>query len=297
MALPPLHGGPWLDLLIKDPLTYVRHALRGNSASNEDFARCTPDRPPVLLIHGFLGTRGALYVLERRLRADGFHVFSIDLGSLNTQDIRKSAFEIHLAVERIMEATEGRVRRIDVVGHSMGGLIASYYIKFMDGDEHVRKLVTLGTPYHGTWASLMGVACLGAIASSIWQMLPGSEFLRTLNAQAMPSVVEWTSVCARYDGLCPPETTWISPGCNYELPLGHAGLVLSADVYRIVKKVLRRDPQRAWRTLHFRLVDGKWQRAAPAKATADRRSPESVDRRQGERRRANGRDTRRGAKK
>src|SRR5690349_11834248 len=70
MALPPLYGGPWLDLLIKDPLTYARHALRGNSADDADFAKCSPDRPPVLLVHGFMGTRGALFLLESRLRAD-----------------------------------------------------------------------------------------------------------------------------------------------------------------------------------------------------------------------------------
>lgn len=274
MALPPLHGGTLYDVMVKDPLTYARHALRGNRADDPDFAMATPDRPPVLLIHGFAGTRGALFLLEQRLRADGFLVFSVNLGTLNMQDIRKSAFGIHLAVEKIMSATGGKVKKIDIVGHSMGGLIALYYTKFMGGDEHVRKLVTLGTPYRGTWASLVGVALLGTLAPSTWQMLPGSAFLRLMGSLSVPLSVEWNSVIARYDALCPPHTAKITPGTNYELPLGHAGLVLSADVYRVVKRVLRREHQPTTRTITFSMVDGKWTRMAEKSSARDRRERE-----------------------
>ena len=284
MALPPLYGGPWLDLLIKDPLTYARHALRGNRANAEDFASCSPERPPVLLIHGFAGTRGALFLLESRLRADGFRVFSINLGTLNIQDIRKSAFQIHLAVEKIMKATGGRVRKIDIVGHSMGGLIALYYLKYMGGDEHVRKLITLGTPYRGTWIGLLGVVLLGTLSPSTWQMLPGSYFLRMLEAVPPPESVEWTSVIARYDALCPPSTARISPGSNYDLPLGHAGLVLSADVFRLVKRVLRRDHEPTTKTLYFVMQNGKWRRAPVD--FADKKTQSPWGRRPGEERRA-----------
>lgn len=293
MALPPLYGGPWLDLLIKDPLTYARHALRGNTADDADFAKCSPERPPVLLVHGFMGTRGALFLLESRLRADGFHVFSINLGTLNIQDIRKSAFQIHLAIEKIMAATDGKVRKIDIVAHSMGGLIALYYLKYMGGDEHVRKLVSLGTPYNGTWTSLLGVVLLGSLSPSTWQMLPGSYFLRMLGAVPPPPRVECTSVIARYDGMCPPATARISPGSNYDLPLGHAGLVLSADVYRVVKRVLRRDHEPTTKTVYFAMDNGKWRRVAvdwarPKASPWGRRPGE--DRRREQRRLAERRD-------
>src|SRR5437764_13341859 len=59
-----------------DGLSYLRHLVRGNRLRRRDaFSTVTPESsPPVLLIHGFLGTRGSMYMLERRLVDDGLVV-------------------------------------------------------------------------------------------------------------------------------------------------------------------------------------------------------------------------------
>src|SRR6185436_6632910 len=108
--------------------------------------------PPVLLIHGFLGTRGSLFQLEQRLVRNGFNVISFNLGLLNVHDIRTSALLIHRKVETILK--QSGLSRIDIVGHSMGGLIGLYYIKRLGGRDMVRRMVMLGTPARGTWAAL-----------------------------------------------------------------------------------------------------------------------------------------------
>src|SRR5579883_2039960 len=60
-------------------LYYVTHLLRGNDVSRDSLrAQLKPSEPPVLLIHGFLGTRGAMAVLESRLRETGHVVFSFN---------------------------------------------------------------------------------------------------------------------------------------------------------------------------------------------------------------------------
>ena len=137
--------------------------------------RSTSLVPPVLLIHGYLGTRGSMYILERRLNDDGLCVFSFNLGSLNVRDIRTSAFLIHRKIESILAQTS--VKKIDIVGHSMGGLIGLYYAKKLGGHERVRKLVMMGTPQRGTWSALLGVATMGLdlverLAASTGQPLP-----------------------------------------------------------------------------------------------------------------------------
>ena len=56
--------------------SYLRHLVRGNEMTQARFPeQLSPHHPPVLLIHGFLGTRGSMFVLEQRLLRDGFHVF------------------------------------------------------------------------------------------------------------------------------------------------------------------------------------------------------------------------------
>src|SRR5438128_9285419 len=62
-----------------DGLSYLRHLVRGNRIRRDAaFDQVTPEAPPVLIIHGFLGTRGSMYMLERRLVEDGFVVVSFN---------------------------------------------------------------------------------------------------------------------------------------------------------------------------------------------------------------------------
>jgi pimeloyl-ACP methyl ester carboxylesterase len=219
-------------------LEYLRHLARGNKVDRRLYDTVTEDRPPVLLIHGFLGTRGSMWPLEQRLRADGFVVFSFNLGTFNTRDIRTSSFLIHKKIEAI--AAQTGVRRIDIVGHSMGGLIGLYYIKKLQGADRVRRLVAMGTPIKGTWAALMGVVTVGLYSASAWQLLPGSDFLRELAEGPMPETVDITTIFAVRDWVCPPASTPMAGAAQVRVPLGHAGLVVSESVYLAIREALRR---------------------------------------------------------
>lgn len=221
-----------------DGLSYLRHLVRGNRIKRgAAFEEVTPDAPPVLIIHGFLGTRGSMYLLERRLVEDGFVVVSFNLGTLNVRDIRRSAFLIHRKIERILSQTPSQ--RIDILGHSMGGLIGLYYVKKLGGHARVRKLIMMGTPVRGTWAALMGVVTLGLWSTSSWQLLPRSRFLDELAQGPMPPGVEVHTIAAARDWVVPLTTTRIPGASATTVPLGHSSLVVSEEVYRRVVTTLR----------------------------------------------------------
>jgi len=221
-----------------DGLSYLRlgildEFLRRGAA----FDGVTPDAPPVLIIHGFLGTRGSMYMLERRLVEDGFVVVSFNLGTLNVRDIRRSAFLIHRKIERILAQTPSQ--RIDIIGHSMGGLIGLYYVKKLGGHARVRKLIMMGTPVRGTWVALMGVMTLGLWSTSSWQLLPRSRFLDELAQGPLPPGVEVHTIAAARDWVVPLPTTRIAGANATTVPLGHSSLVVSEEVYRRVVHTLR----------------------------------------------------------
>jgi triacylglycerol lipase len=221
-------------------VSYVRHLLRGNRIRRRALFDTLDERhPPVLLIHGFLGTRGSMFPLERRLADDGICVFSFNLGTFNTRDIRRSAFLIHRKIESILAQTS--VRHIDIVGHSMGGLIGLYYVKKLGGADRVRKLVMMGTPIRGTWAALPGVATLGLFSSSSWQLLPGSDFLAELDRGPLPEGVEAYTIAAARDWVCPLPSTRLEGATQVTVPLGHSSLVVSDEVYRHVLWALRKE--------------------------------------------------------
>ena len=224
-----------------DGLSYLRHLVRGNRIRRSDaFDEVTPEAPPVLIIHGFLGTRGSMYMLERRLVQDGFVCVSFNLGTFNVRDIRRSAFLIHRKIERILAQTPSQ--RIDIIGHSMGGLIGLYYVKKLGGHTRVRKLIMMGTPLRGTWAALAGVVTLGLWSTSSWQLLPRSRFLDELAQGPMPPGVECHTIAAARDWVVPLPTTRLHGVNAMTVPLGHSSLVVSEEVYRRVVNTLRPPP-------------------------------------------------------
>jgi pimeloyl-ACP methyl ester carboxylesterase len=221
-----------------DGLSYLRHLARGNRINRQvTFDQTKLDAPPVLLIHGFLGTRGSMYLLERRLVDDGFVVVSFNIGPLNTRDIRRSAFLIHRKIERILAQTPSQ--QIDIIGHSMGGLIGLYYVKKLGGHARVRRLIMMGTPVRGTWIALAGTLTLGLWSTSSWQLLPRSRFLDELAQGPLPPGVEIYTIAAARDWVVPLPTTRMPGTTAVTVPLGHSSLVVSEDVYRRLVAILR----------------------------------------------------------
>jgi pimeloyl-ACP methyl ester carboxylesterase len=207
---------------------------------------------PVLLLHGFASTRRTVEVLERRLRHDGFTVFSFNTGGVQ-QVLRRGiddlALHVRLKVERLYER-HARMGPLTIVGHSQGGLVGCWYVKKLGGWRRVRSIVTLGTPHHGTPAA-WAAAPLGLVAPSLFQMAPRSRFLRRLERGPWPPGVRLTSIWSRQDMVAPyPSPVVESFGLPYvqnvEVPAeGHRDFLFRKRVYAYVLAELRAGDQPA----------------------------------------------------
>ncbi|MCT7355089.1 alpha/beta fold hydrolase [Streptomyces sp. 15-116A] len=137
----------------------------------------TEAKPPVVLLHGFIDNRSVFVLLRRSLAQNGRQqIESLNYSPL-TCDIRIAAELLGRHIEEVCERTGSR--QVDVVGHSLGGLIARYYVQRLGGDTRVRTLVTLGTPHSGT-----RVAPLANAHPIVRQMRPGSPVLEELDLPA-----------------------------------------------------------------------------------------------------------------
>jgi pimeloyl-ACP methyl ester carboxylesterase len=216
-------------------VAFLRHTLRGNRIPPLPPVTSAGGRPPVLLIHGYLATRGSLRPLAQSLSGLGHPVLTYRLGVVHAGDICTSAARIAAKVESI--AAQTGIDRIDIVGHSMGGLVGLYYVKRMGGRRRVRRLVLLGTPTAGTWSAVLGLGLLPLGRGSL-QLLPDSAFLRALEAGPLPEGVEVHAVAGAHDWLAPPSTTRLRGGRHLCLPTNHAGLLLDDEVARTVSRIL-----------------------------------------------------------
>lgn len=227
-------------------LHYWRHNLKGNRVEKKYFTGKTK-YPPVLLVQGFMGTRGVLQPLEKFLRAQGRDVISMDLGLFNIHDIEESASYLDEKIERLLDKFQKHhaFEKIDVIGHSMGGLIGLYYLKKLGGHRVINRLITLGAPFHGTWAGMLAMLPLGAVSKGLWQMLPPSGFLKRLRGhpeRAHDSKI--ISIAAKYDAICPPSSCRLEGAQNVVIDVGHGGLLMDERVFRTVLSHL--SPRHAW---------------------------------------------------
>jgi triacylglycerol lipase len=152
---------------------------------------------PILLVHGIMDNRSVFTVFRRTLRRRGFGaVHAMNYGLL-TGDVRTAAHELGAHVERLLEQTGAE--RVHVVGHSLGGVIARYYVQRMGGDAHVDTLVTLGSPHSGSLTAHLLPTALCR------QLRPGSALMAELAAPAPGCRTRFLVVWSRMDQMVVPQ--------------------------------------------------------------------------------------------
>lgn len=171
---------------------------------------------PVLFVHGLAGHPGNFAPMRGYFRFMG-RSRTYAIAFRGSERIPAMADDLRAAVEAIVvqnELPEGAT--IDIVAHSMGGLVSRYAMATSDLASRVETLVTLGTPHHGTYA-----ARYAATAQTL-DLRPNSEVLRLIEGQipwsgppAMPNLVALWSEADML--LLPPESAQMPGAENVEM--------------------------------------------------------------------------------
>jgi len=219
-------------------------APKPKSASKLDADR------PVILVHGWFHNRTGFLVMKRRLKALGRkEVYAVDLPT-GRMGVQRLAAILADKIDQIRASTGAT--HVDVVAHSLGGLVARWWMHHGGGAESVKHLVTLGSPNKGTaLAAFVPVGSGRAINPGSW----------TLAALALPppAGVKVTVIWSEMDYLIlpQPEPEGRRGGSGGEAPgnsatadwhdqeghvrmkyVGHLSLLFSRDVFREVWRAL-----------------------------------------------------------
>ncbi|WP_164877611.1 alpha/beta fold hydrolase [Prescottella agglutinans] len=208
----------------------------GGSAPGSNDWSCKPsDRHPnpVVLVHGTGGNRQDNWGTYAPLLAnEGYCVFALTYGAFEDlpwpilaiggmKPIEQSAQQLSDFVDRVLQSTGAR--KVDLVGHSQGTLMPTYYVKRLGGADKVDKYVSLAPLWNGTdafgAAQMVGAVraagagalvddSIGALCEACTQMVAGSDFMTALESDGIyvPQVT-YTNIMTRYDELVVPYTS------------------------------------------------------------------------------------------
>ncbi|MFF4751199.1 esterase/lipase family protein [Streptomyces sp. NPDC002514] len=178
---------------------------------------------PVVLVHGTLGNSIDNWLsLAPYLKDRGYCVYSLDYGQLpgvpvfyGLGPIDTSAEQLSAFVDKVLAATGAA--KADLVGHSQGGMMPRYYLKFLGGAAKVNALVGLAPDNHGTdldgLTNLLpyfpgAAGLLKATTPGLADQIVGSDFLTKLNAggDTVPGV-HYTVIATKHDEVVTPWRT------------------------------------------------------------------------------------------
>lgn len=224
----------------------VAGVLRSRSAGQvHPVAQDTPG--PVLLVPGYGGSTAALRVLADTLGEAGRDVVLVQTPDDGTGDLATQAEALNVAAEAAI--AESGADSVDVVGYSAGGVVARLWVAEHGGGDLARRIVTLGSPQHGTDVAGLAVDITpDECPAACRQLAPGSDLLLRLNAgDETPAGPAFVSVWTSDDNtVTPPDSAELDGALNIVIQdvctvgeVSHGDLPRTESVMAIVLLELR----------------------------------------------------------
>ncbi len=207
------------------PTGVARGRVRPHSNGNGQVDRIHDT--PVALVHGYFHNRSGFDYLSQELRRQGFRW----IHGMNYNPIGHSIPDLAQRFGRYVDDLRriSGANRVHVVGHSLGGVIARWYVEQLGGHKVIDTCVTIGTPHTGTYAAYLGVG------QSAKDLRPGSGVMQALESSLRRSRVKYVNLYSDLDFLIIPPSSALLPDRrnvhNHLIEdLGHTSLLLSEEL-------------------------------------------------------------------
>lgn len=175
--------------------------VRARSTSATPVPQSEPG--PVLLVPGYGGNVNSLEPVAAALRSAGRTAMVVTPPGDGTGDLRAQATHLGDVAERVVQ--DSGATSVDVVGYSAGGVVARLWVRDKGGVDLARRVLTLGSPHHGTVQAELGSGFAGGCPPACEQLVPNSDLLRRLNAgDETPDGPLWATIRSTSDQVVTP---------------------------------------------------------------------------------------------
>lgn len=158
---------------------------------------------PVLVVPGYGESVSSVEPIVEALRDSGRDVTIVEPADGGTGDLAAQAQNLDAAARDAMQ--EAGAGSVDVVGYSAGGVVARLWVADEGGESFARRVVSVGSPHHGTDVAALALEVAGSCPAACEQLAPDSDLLRALNAgDETPDGPEWITVASTSDAVVTP---------------------------------------------------------------------------------------------
>jgi pimeloyl-ACP methyl ester carboxylesterase len=274
----PQADGSWA-CLAADPPGIPNPGTAQASVVTCDITTAPPPPPPtvaqknpVIIVGGTMASEILYWILEARLRADGYTVEFFELPELGLMDIHKSAQQLSYKVADVLLRTGAP--KVNLIGHSQGGITSRTYVRDF-GPNAVESLITLGSPHQGV--NIDKGSILELLATVLFscastpqpavcqQLLHGSPLIKEINQRPAGDPIYYTSLLTKNDIFVTPYTFGVMDNCDRTNAAGqalkcnvlvqdvdqcptnlvdHIGLASNGVVYSGIRQALEHKPVR-----------------------------------------------------
>jgi triacylglycerol lipase len=186
---------------------------------------------PVLLVHGYASNSGQWCTLSQRLKTENITHSALDMEPPFDQlDTYIPFVQKNIA----MLCEESKCDKVVIVTHSMGGLVMRAYLR-KHGSARIVKIITLGTPHHGTALAKFGkgLNCAQMRRNGKAQQGTPSEWLQQLASEENPDHrMHIVSIYSHHDNIIAPQSSAHLPGAKNLAfhGIGHVALLFNKNV-------------------------------------------------------------------
>ena len=211
------------------------------------------DKPSIdhglLLVHGSGANEGQFLIsrkiIDNILKEKGVEcrVYSLDLNGFSASQYESIDDYAKKLIGKVKKIEEDGVKKLTIVGHSMGGLVASHYVENYCTNKQIIKCVcTIGTPWHGV-PLLKYIYGLPFINSKRYlDMIPNSDFLKQLHEKVYNSNVVYKTIGSKWDMQVPYGYYSLkgvkNNASNIDTIFGHTSVIMAPSTWKYILKDL-----------------------------------------------------------